>query len=215
MSATTMSATNGVKDFSVLLETCNSPDPAILFNDSPIKGLDFSKCSCTTAYGISYENPGFKSSRKLLMRPLERTDHSKGYLALLSQLTVVGEYGREVFEAQFDGMKEMKGCHFVVVVEDPGDHGAEGRLVASATLIIERKFIHHACLRGRIEDVVVDKEYRGMHLGSLLMETLKMFSQDLGCYKISLDCKDDMLPYYTKLGYVNEGQYFLTQRFSD
>lgn len=210
-----MSTTNNTRDFSVLLEACSSPDPSILFNDTLVKDLDFSNCPSTIVHGISYKNPGCISSRKLVARPLERTDYDKGYLALLSQLTVVGEYSREVFQAQFDGMKEMKGSHFILVVEDPGLNGTGGRVVASASLVMERKFIRHAALRGRIEDVVVDKGYRGLHLGSLLLETLKMFSQALGCYKITLDCKEAVLPYYTKLGYVNEGQYFLSQRFSN
>ena len=195
------------------LDACNSPDPAILFNDSLIKDLDFSKCYCSLNYGISYRNPGSISGRSLIARPLEKTDYNKGYLALLSQLTDVGEYGCEVFESQFDGMKGMKGCHFIFVVEDPGIDRTGGRVVASASLVVERKFIHHAALRGRIEDVVVDKAYRGMHLASLLLEMLKVLSHVLGCYKLTLDCKEHMLSYYTKLGYVNEGQYFLSHRF--
>ena len=192
-----------------LLEACYHPDPSILFNDSIIRDFDFSETSCSV-HGISYLNPGKKT---LIVRPLERTDYNKGYLALLSQLTVVGEYSWEVFQAQFDGMKDSKGCYFILVVEDQGIDGTEGRVVANASLIIERKFIHCAALRGRIEEVVVDKEYRGMHLALLLMETLKMLSQALGCYKITLDCKEDIMPYYRKLGYVNEGQYLLSHRF--
>ena len=197
------------------LENCTSPSPHILFNDSVIKDLDFSKCPTTLAHGVSYLNPGTAHSRTLIARPLERTDYEKGYIPLLSQLTRVGEYTRELFEAQFDGMKQSPGIHLILVVEDPGANGTSGMVVASASLIIERKFVHQAALRGRIEDVVVDEGYRGKHLGSMLLETLKMLAQTLGCYKLTLDCKEKMLPYYTKLGYVDEGQHYLSQRFFD
>ena len=202
-----------------VLDAYSSPDPNVLFSDSLLRELDHSKCSCHAKHGLSYLNPGSKDGRRLVARPLEATDHAKGYLSLLSQLTKVGDYSAEVFEAQFARMKRMQGCHYVVVVEDSGvpgsENGTKGRVVASATLLVECKFIRGASRRGRIEDVVVDSDYRGMHLGKLLLECLNLLAQVLGCYKVTLDCKEPMLPYYSDLGYENEGQYFLTQRFSD
>jgi len=199
----------------VPLEDCISSDPNSLFNDSVLKKLDFSECPANVRHEVSYLKPGTFNDRTLVARPLERLDYDKGYIPLLSQLTKVGEFSRELFQAQFDGMKAMPGCHFILVVEDPGVNCTKGIVVASASLIIERKFVHQAALRGRIEDVVVDKNYRGKHLGSMLLESLKLLSQVLGVYKLTLDCKEAMLPYYTKLGYVNEGQFFLSQRFYD
>ena len=199
----------------------SSSDPDVLFDDSVVRELDFSQCSCFTKHGLSYPNAGTKDGRGLVARPLERTDFSKGYLSLLSQLTRVGDYDQEKFDAQFDRMRKMPGGHYILVVEDPSTtipgtpNGFRGRVVASATLVVECKFIHGAAIRGRVEDVVVDGDYRGMHLASLLLETLKMLSQALGCYKLTLDCKEAMRGYYERFGFDNEGQYFLTQRFSD
>ncbi len=202
------------------VESYSSPDPDVLFNDSTVRELDFSKCSCLLKHGLSYQNPGTREGRQLIARPLERTDFNKGYLSLLSQLTKVGDYGEPTFNAQFDRMKKMPGIHYILVIEDPGSpagsrNGFKGRIVASATLIIECKFIHSAAMRGRIEDVVVDEGYRGMHLASLLLETHRLLALALGCYKLTLDCKEPMSGYYAKFGYENEGQLFLTQRFTD
>lgn len=202
------------------VESYSSPDPNVLFNDGLVRGLDFSKCSCAQKHGLSYQNPGARDGRELIARPLERTDFSKGYLSLLSQLTKVGEYGEQTFNAQFNRMKAMPGTHYVLVVEDPGSpvgsrNGFKGRVIASATLVVECKFIHGAAMRGRIEDVVVDEDYRGMHLASLLLETQRLLAQALGCYKLTLDCKEPMSGYYAKFGYENEGQLFLTQRFTN
>ncbi len=194
------------------LDNCTSADPNVLFNDSLLKELDYSECPTTVAYGVSYLNPGSCNSSPLIARPLERKDYDKGYIPLLAQLTAVGDYTKELFERQFDGMKQMPGTHLILVVEDPDADGC-GKIVANASLVVERKFVHQAALRGRIEDVVVDENYRGKHLGSMLLESLKLLSQALRCYKLTLDCKEAMVPYYSKLGYVNEGQYFLTQRF--
>lgn len=195
--------------------SCSNPN--ILFDDKLLRSLDYSKSPCYTKHGLSYSNPGTKDGRTLTARPLERGDISKGYLPLLSQLTKVGDYGCEVFEAQFDRMRAMPGSHYILVLEDPGcvNGMKSGRVVASASLIVECKFVHGAAMRGRIEDVVVDSDFRGMHLGTFLLETLSMCSQALNCYKLTLDCKEAMSSYYLKVGFCNEGQCFLTQRFFD
>lgn len=194
-----------------------SPDPNILFDDRVIKSLDYSQTPCYVEYGLTYQHLSTtKDGRQLIARPLQKSDFSKGYLPLLSQLTTVGSYSEDIFEAQFSRMQNMPGCHYVLVVEDQGSrNGITPKVVATATLVVECKFIHSAAFRGRIEDVVVDSAYRGMHLGSFLLDTLKLLSQALHCYKVTLDCKEPMLPYYTKLGYDNEGQYFLSHRFTD
>lgn len=179
----------------------------VLFDDAPLKSLDLSTCQFSER-GQNYPHPGRDG---LLTRPLEREDHSKGYLSLLSQLTKVGEYSSETYNAQFDRMKALPGVYYVVVVEDV----SRQRVVASATLVMELKFIRNAACRGRIEELVVDKEYRNLHLGSYLLELLTTLSKELGAYKITLDCNELLEGFYKKYGYVNEGQLYLSQRFHE
>ena len=188
------------------MDEYDSSDANVLFNDGVVKKIDCSRCSFA-AQGISYANPG----EGLVARPLERGDYDKGYLALLCQLTKVGDYSKEKFERQFDGMKQMSGCHYIIVVED----AVCSKVVASGSLIVERKFIHGAAMRGRIEDIVVDRDYRKLGLGSFLVELLTVLSEEVGCYKTTLDCKAEITGFYKKFGYVNEGQLFMSVRFYD
>jgi glucosamine-phosphate N-acetyltransferase len=169
--------------------------------------MDYSSLECFKRHGISYNHPG----DGLRMRPLEREDYEKGYITLLSQLTKVGDVSRLKFEQRFDEMKNNPGSYYIIVVEDI----AESKIVCSATLLIERKFIHGASLRGRIEDVVVDEGYRSKHLGRLVLETQTELSKLLGCYKITLDCKPALVGFYEKFGYSQENCIFLVQRFFD
>jgi glucosamine-phosphate N-acetyltransferase len=69
-----------------------------------------------------------------------------------------------------------------------GEHLATKKIVAAATLLVERKFIHACGITGHVEDVVVSKAMRGRNLGVKLIEALKYLSKELGCYKLILDC---------------------------
>lgn len=178
-----------------------------LFDDTLLRSMDLSKCQLSER-GQNYPHPGGDG---LLVRPLEREDYTKGYLSLLSQLTKVGDYDRKTYDAQFDRMKALPGVYYVLVIEDVTSQ----RVVASATLVMELKFIRNAATRGRIEELVVDNEYRKLHLGSYLLELLTVLSRELGAYKITLDCKEELEGFYKKYGYVNEGQLYLSQRFHE
>jgi glucosamine-phosphate N-acetyltransferase len=74
------------------------------------------------------------------------------------------------------------------------------------------KFIHEAGIRGRIEDVVVHHDYRSKGLARHLNEIAIKLAKQKGVYKLSLECKDELLPFYTKFGYKKD-QNFLVQRF--
>ena len=178
-----------------------------LFDDSVLRSLDLSRCKLV-ARGQGY--PYLSDS--LRARPLERGDFANGYLSLLSQLTRVGDYPREKFEAHFDRMRALPGVYYTVVVEDV-DGGR--RVVGTATLVMELKFIRGAVTRGRLEELVVDSEYRNLHLGSYLLELVTELCRGLGAYKMTLDCKPEVEGFYSKYGYTNEGQRYLTQRFHD
>lgn len=89
------------------------------------------------------------------------------------------------------------GEYYVTVIEDTRIN----RIIGAATLVTEFKIIHGCGLRGRLEDVVVNNTYRGKQLGKLIVMTVTLLAKKLGCYKMSLDCKDPLIKFYTTLGY--------------
>ncbi|XP_046662252.1 probable glucosamine 6-phosphate N-acetyltransferase [Homalodisca vitripennis] len=97
-------------------------------------------------------------------------------------------------------MKKCPNTYFVVVIEDM----TLGKVVGSSTLVLEQKFIHKCALRGRVEDVVVSNDYRGKQLGKLLIATMVLLAEQLGVYKLTLDCRDHMVPFYQAFGYKKE-----------
>ena len=178
----------------------------ILFDAQVLSRLDKIVLPLCEKHGVSYKNPG----RGLQFRPLQISDYDKGYVQLLGQLTKLGVVDEETYQRQFKAMKST-GCHYVFVIEDLDKH----TVIANATLLIEHKFTHTGAQRGRVEDVVVHDDYRGQHLGILMLETLTMLGKVLGCYKISLDCTSDMVAYYKKFGYQEGPPVFMCQKFFD
>ncbi|ODN02333.1 putative glucosamine 6-phosphate N-acetyltransferase [Orchesella cincta] len=166
-------------------------EPSIL---DKIKLEDWPKTEFKTAISITTPGEGLK------MRPLHRDDHQKGFLTNLAQLTAVGDISEKEFHDAFDKMKATPNTYYVTVIEDLN----KGVIIGSATLLMEQKFIHNCGKRGRIEDVVVSDEYRGKQLGKILLTALVSLSKHLDCYKISLDCRDQMIPFYETLGFVKE-----------
>ncbi|XP_015597895.1 probable glucosamine 6-phosphate N-acetyltransferase [Cephus cinctus] len=135
----------------------------------------------------------------LIIRPLSVKDYNKGFIQLLGQLTEVGNISHEQFLNTFRKMK-MAGDYYIVVVEDMNT----GKVIGSSTLVVEQKFIHNCALRGKLEDVVVSNEYRGRQLGKLLVNTISKLARNLRCYKLSLDCRDNLIPFYESLGFKRE-----------
>jgi len=71
-------------------------------------------------------------------------------------------------------------------------------------MVMERKFIHSCGNVGRLEDVVVSDQYRGKQLGKLVVCVASQLAVKLGCYKVTLNCADKMIKFYSSLGYTSE-----------
>ncbi|XP_025418201.1 probable glucosamine 6-phosphate N-acetyltransferase [Sipha flava] len=137
---------------------------------------------------------------KYHLRPLRSTDFARGHLDLLSQLTVTGDVDRKTYADTFAAMKANAGTYYIIVVEDTH----RDRIVASGSLVLEKKFIHSCGQRGRIEDIVVDSDCRGKRFGKIVVQHLIALACILKCYKISLECKDSNVNWYSSMGFVSE-----------
>ncbi|XP_076400946.1 glucosamine 6-phosphate N-acetyltransferase isoform X2 [Peromyscus maniculatus bairdii] len=154
------------------------PNETPMFDPSLLKEVDWSQNTATFSPAISPMNPG----EGLVLRPL-----------------CTGDLNKDSFEH-----KKKTGDYYVIVVEDV----TLGQIVATATLIIEHKFIHSCAKRGRIEEFVISDEGRGKQLGELLLSTLTLLSKKLNCYKITLECLPQNVGFYKKFGYtVSEEKY--------
>ncbi|CDP14662.1 unnamed protein product [Coffea canephora] len=131
------------------------------------------------------------------LRRLEISDNKKGFIELLQQLTACESVSDKDFEERYQELAKLGDEHVICVIEDRHS----GKIVASGSVFIERKFIRNCGKVGHIEDVVVDSSIRGMQLGKKIVGFLTDHARSMGCYKVILDCSLENKPFYEKCGY--------------
>lgn len=122
------------------------------------------------------------------------TDLESGYLQALGALSdphLTPEEANEVFRVRM----RSKVLSYVAM--------ADGKIVGTASLFIEPKFIHSGGKVGHIEDVAVDPTLQGLGIGAKLVQYLIGKCRDAGCYKVILDCDPKNVPFYEKMGFRN------------
>src|SRR5262245_31366774 len=72
------------------------------------------------------------------------------------------------------------------------------KVLGTVTLIPEQKFYG---LVAHIEDVAVHPNHQRQDIGTKLMKHAVAEAKQMGCYKIILDCTDDVRPFYETLGF--------------
>jgi len=137
------------------------------------------------------------NSTQFKFRKLEETDYHKNYLQLLSQLTQVGNISPEEFANIFGKIQSQ-----IWVFEDT----LTNKIVASASIFLEQKFIHGGGIVAHLEDVVVDESYRGAQLGKKLIANVVEKARESGAYKIIADCKPELVSFYSKNGFEKRGE---------
>jgi glucosamine-phosphate N-acetyltransferase len=131
----------------------------------------------------------------LKVRLAEPEDFQRGHLALLQQLTTVGNISSEQYAAQLQRVRQSNG-YLIVIVDTE-----KNTVVGTTTLLVEPKIIHECGSVGHIEDVVVCADYRGAKLGKLIIQYATELAGIVGCYKTILDCSDATVGFYEACGY--------------
>ena len=128
-----------------------------------------------------------------IITELDKSDYHNGFLQLLEQLTTVN--ANEISYSDFcNHLDKLKSKVFVI-------NNEKCKVIGTASIFIEEKFIHELSSVGHIEDVVVDSEYRGKGLGTMLINHCIKYANDNSCYKVLLNCAEKNIEFYKKCGF--------------
>lgn len=131
---------------------------------------------------------------EIKIRKLQKKDLASGFLHTLDSLRKASDLPPRKASAIFGKISsDPNEAVYVAVIGS--------KVVGAASIIIEQKFIHGGGRAGHIEDVAVAKELQGKGIGRLVVKALLEHAEKKGCYKTILDCSDDLVPFYEKLGF--------------
>ena len=134
---------------------------------------------------------------EIKIRDIVESDIDIGFLESLDSLRNTSNLDKNTAKEILKKIIENSN-HIIHVAE------VDGKIVGSTTLLIEQKFIHQGGKVGHIEDVVVSKEFEGRGIGIKLVTSLLEVAKTENCYKTILDCKDELIPFYERIGFKQE-----------
>lgn len=127
----------------------------------------------------------------LKFREIQKKDIPRVW-ELLEQLKPLAEIKSDKFAADLDDA--WTEFNSIGIVGLDGD-----KVIAFGSLVVEHKI--RGYLSGQIEDVVVDVSYRGKGVGEKLIDEINKKANKVGCYRVTLFCREELIPFYSKNGY--------------
>jgi glucosamine-phosphate N-acetyltransferase len=125
------------------------------------------------------------------------------YLSLLSMLTVVdNNLTNEDFLNQ---VNKIINYGAIIICYEENIEDLPFLIIGSGTVFIEPKIIHGCSFVGHIEDIVVHENFRKKGISQCILEMLKTYCKEMECYKVILDCNDDVQSVYEKSGFIKKG----------
>ena len=119
-----------------------------------------------------------------MIRNLLKTDFHK-YTQLINSNISLDMYN--------DFLENVLGdLHIILVIE------LDNNIVGTGTLFIENKLTYGGCKMGHIENILIDKKFRGKGYGQMIVNKLLNIAKESGCYRVDLNCNSELEKFYKK-----------------
>jgi len=108
---------------------------------------------------------------------------------LIGQLSIVSDYSKEQFKNFLD-----KNNKKIFIFE------MNNNIIGTGSLIFESKISHDFKNVAHLEDIIVDKNFRGKGYGKYIINYLINYAKNNNCYKVILNTDENNLKFYKKCG---------------
>lgn len=153
---------------------------------------------------IIQNNYSYDTLQNILLKNIDIINNIKNqYLDLLKYLTIVEDMSDDSF---INKINEISKTGDIIICYNRDIENQNIVIIGSGTIIYEPKIIHGGRYVGHIEDVVINKTYRSFGIAKKILEILVSLGNKKNCYKIILDCKDNLIDFYKKNHFKNTGQ---------
>lgn len=130
-----------------------------------------------------------------MIREIQEKDLTYQYFMLLSELSGKARHLESIETWTLWSTYKSNTDRKTYVYED------DGKIIGTATVFIEHKFLHCGSRVGHIEDVMVSKDSRNSGIGKELVEACLEYCRCRVCYKAILDCAKKNIPFYESCGF--------------
>jgi len=113
------------------------------------------------------------------IRPLRQSDYRRGYMDVVQMISETDGTNQESWDERCEWLRRNSGSYFIVVIVN-----AEDRVVATGTLLFERKFIDGMGIVAHIQDIAVARSQKGKKIGLKVLEALVHAAAEFGAYKV-------------------------------
>jgi GNAT superfamily N-acetyltransferase len=120
------------------------------------------------------------------------------------QIKNIDEFEKELLKTDDDfinKVNEISKIGTIIICYIPN---IDIKIVGSGTIIYEPKIIHGGKSVGHIEDIIVDEKYRNIGIAKNILNMLLQLATNT-CYKVILDCKEELVDFYSKNGFNKNG----------
>lgn len=124
------------------------------------------------------------------------------YLLLLSELSLTNYLETDLF---ISNLQKINECGNIIIGYVGSFKDENFEIIGTGTIIIEPKIIREGKSVGHIEDIVVAKHFRSIGLSQLILNKLKEIAREKNCYKVILDCSEEVKKVYFKNGFKIKG----------
>ena len=138
----------------------------------------------------------------LVNYPIHKEKIIMSYLKLIKQLSDTVVYDIDKFIINLNNINNYGIIYVACLNLPPSD---DFIIVASGTCFLEPKIIHNFMNVGHIEDIVVDANFRGKGIVHNILNHLKNYAVSNNCYKVILDCDQELVKVYSKSCYIQKG----------
>lgn len=131
-----------------------------------------------------------------IVRKIEVNDYNKKYLTLINEFKEC-KIDFKIFK---DYIINLPYNHHIIVLEN-----TDNIIIGTITIIIEKKLIHNISNVCHIEDLIILNKYKNQKLGTELLNIAKEYALKFNCYKIILNCNEELKKYYEKKDFYYAG----------
>jgi glucosamine-phosphate N-acetyltransferase len=131
-----------------------------------------------------------------VIRPLQSSDFTHGYIELVCELT---QHNKLINEEFFNNYIENNLIKTIVVYSN-----TMKKIIGVGSIFILQKL--HCNSVGQIEDVIIHQDFRKNGIGKMIINKLiEIGKNKFNCYKIILNCLDKNVEFYKNCNFLISG----------